>query len=434
VSKFTLIQFQYSAFSTPLGSLYLSYGLEKENIDFDLKICPVYKYGLNLEKLYSLLTQSGDIIAIGCWSDFLPHVIIALDRIKKKFPSKIIILGGIGPTEVAEQILTRFQFINFIIKGCGVYALPKLIKKVMDRDTALSDIEGLVFRSNAGVISNYYSGYHLNIPNLPAYHRLENIQSYFDFPIFTSFGCPYQCTFCNIQSVFPKKVAYRDLNQVLDEIKIIKKMKNNKPFEIGICDEGFIVDRERVVKFCKLLMSKKSHIKWRCYGRVDRMDEELLKIMSRSGCVSIFYGIESGSNRILGKIKKGFTIEEAMKTLFLSKKYIKAVMASFIYLYPFEDLQSFKETLFFVKYLRHKEIKTNLQPLTPTKDSEIYFEFRKKLFFPREAQSPCRPGISMLTRKCAKLITNNPEVFYYHYYYNFSGFNKIQRMARQLKI
>lgn len=432
----TLVQFAYHPSCVPLGALYLAYGLEKATIKFDLKIFPIFEKaaGSIEDRLYSFLVNTQKIIAIGCWADMLPFVLVTLEKIKLKFPEKIIILGGVGPTRAAEEILNNFKFVDYIIKGCGVHSLPKLIKKVMDGDTALSDIEGLVFRSSGHVTSSYYSGYHLNIPDLPSYQRLENIQSYSFFTIFTSFGCPYQCTFCSIRIIFPKKITYRDINQVIDEIKVIKKIKKSKPFIIDIADEGFIVDRERVVKFCNMLISQRLHIKWYCYGRIDRMDEELLRTMSKSGCSSIFYGVESGSNIILNKIKKGFTVEEAIKILILTRKYIKGVTASFIYLYPFEGMRSFRETVFIAKYLKRKKILVEFRHLIPAKDSDIYFKYKKRLFFEEGQNSLSCLGTNRITGKCAKLIKNNPKIFYFYYLYNSPEFNKIQKMAEQLQI
>ena len=121
MNNLTLIQFAYDSFNVPLGSLYLAYGLEKANIQFDLKVYPIYnKQGFNvdIDRLYSFLIKSKGIIAVGCWSDILPVLLVALEKVKKKFPEKIIILGGIGPTEVAEEIMDKFNFINFIFIIC----------------------------------------------------------------------------------------------------------------------------------------------------------------------------------------------------------------------------------------------------------------------------------------------------------------------------
>ena len=430
--RLTLIQFQYELSSAPLGALYLAFGLGKENIEFDLKIFPLYKYGYDLEKIYSFLTHSGNIVAIGCWSDLLPYVIVALDELKKRFPEKIIILGGIGPTEVAEEIMTAFNFINFIIKGCGVYLLPKLIKRIQNDSNRLNDIDGLVYRYNKDVISNYYKGFYLNIPDLPPHRCLNNSRQYQSFNIFTSFGCPYWCTFCSYRSVSPKKTIYRDLNEVMEEIKFIASIKKHKKFILAIWDEAFVVNKKRVFEFCNLLLSERLNMSWVCYGRINAMDEELLKVMSKSGCRSVYYGIESGSNVILRKIKKGFTIEEAIKILLLSKKYIEEVIASFIFLFPFEKPLDFYHTKILYWYLRSQGIVTQLHALSPVKNSEIYFKYKKYLFLSKKIHSTYRPTFNSMPSVCVKLIRNYPDIFYYYYSYNFEQLHKILKMAESI--
>lgn len=434
MNNLTLIQFQYAPFTTPLGALYLAYGLEKENIQFDLKLYLLYKYPNNLNKLYSFFTKSRQIIAIGCWSDMLPYVLVTLEKIKKEFPEKIIILGGIGPTEVAKEILDKFEFIDFIIKGCGVYSLPKLIKNIKNDNNMLQAIEGLVYRDNNNVISNSYRGFYFNIPDVSSYHRINNIQLYRNFFIFTSFGCPYKCTFCNICTVFSKKVIYRDLYKVIEEIKLIKKIKKNRKFTLIIIDEAFVINRKRVIRFCNLLRVEKLNVSWICFGRIDRIDDELLRIMKKSGCKEIYYGIESGSNRILKKIKKGFTIEKAIKILLLSGKYIRRVTASFIYLFPFEKPKDFIETKFSLIYLRSKGIYTQLHALYPVKNSELYLKHKNNLFLSNKVKSTSHIKLNDMPRECIKLVKNNPEIFYFYYFYNFKELNDILKITKDFGI
>ena len=431
----TLFQFQYTSFFPPLGALYLAYGLEKEGVAFNLKIYPMYKYGTDLDKLSSFFSESEKIIAVGCWSDMLPYVLAALEKVKKKFPDKIVILGGFGPAEVAEEILDKFKFVDFIIKGCGVYLLPRLVKRIISGTGRMHDIDGLVQRRNGSVISNYYTGYGLNMPDLIPYHRIDNIQSYRDFHIVTSFGCPYKCTFCYNRKVSgAKKVIHRDLDKVIEEIKLIREIKKNKEFAVHIDDEAFIINRKRVNAFCNLLKTEKLNVSWSCFGRVDRIDKELLKIMSGSGCKEIYYGIESGSDEILKKIKKGFTIEEAIKILLLSKKYIQTVTASFIYLFPFETPKDFIATKFFLIYLSSKGIATQLHSLCPVKNSEIYLAYKHELFLSNKIKSSCHNKLNDMPGECVKLIKAYPEIFFFHYFYNFKGLNEILEIAKDRRI
>ncbi|MBU1125529.1 MAG: hypothetical protein KKC84_05865, partial [Candidatus Omnitrophica bacterium] len=188
MNKLTLVQFSYTPLSVPLASLYLGYGLEQGSIDFDLKIYPLYSRSgscgkIDIDTLYSFLAQSEEILAIGCWSDMLPFLLAALKKLKGRYPYKTIILGGVGPSESAEDILTEFDCVDFIIKGCGIQALPMLIKTIIGAKKTFSDIDGLVYRNGQQVMRSKEARFQISsvsLENLP-YFRIKNIRSYREF-------------------------------------------------------------------------------------------------------------------------------------------------------------------------------------------------------------------------------------------------------------
>ena len=425
----TLIQFQYDCL--PLGAVYLAYGLEKENINFEVKLFKAenaFKSASGIDKLYSFLINSREILAIGCYSDMLPYIIAALKKIKQKIPKKIVILGGVGPTIVAQEIMDSFDFIDFIIAGCGISSLPKLVKRIGAQEMEFDDIPSLLVRNKRIPFNNNFSGFVSEIPRIPAYHRIRDIDSYSVFSIKTSSGCPYRCTFCYASQPAGRKVINRDLSEVIDELRLIKKITRGRNIFYTFIDEAFVVNKKRVIEFCRLLRKNKLKVPWGCYGRIDCMDQELLRNLRIAGCVQLYYGVESGSNRVLEKIKKGFTCEEAVKILMLSKKYIPTISASFIYRYPFEKFNDFLDTFKMLKYLHYENIAVQLHPLAPVKNSELYASYHKRLRF--SIHEPCdyllSTGlISSLPKDCIALISNYHDVFYDYRYYNSEDFDKI---------
>ena len=318
----TLFQFYYRNYLPP-GGVYLAYGLESENIGFKVKpfsIDKFYAHDKKINTLYTFLENSEKIVCIGCYSDMLPYVLIALKRIKKIFPEKIIILGGIGPMMVAEEIMESFDFIDFVIKGCGIFSLPKLVKKIIAKETALDDIPGLLSQNKKYNLKQDFDISGSYIPKVPAYHRIGEIATFRQFGIKTSSGCPYQCTFCFARPATERVVTNRDTDEVIEEIKLIKKIMQGRDITIHIIDEAFVLNKVRVIKFCNLLKINKLKVAWTCYGRVDVMDQGMLENMRLAGCEEVYYGVESGSNRVLKMIKKGFSIEGAVEIALLTKK------------------------------------------------------------------------------------------------------------------
>lgn len=106
--------------------------------------------------------------------------------------------------------------------------------------------------------------------------------------------------------------------------------------------------------------------------------------------------------------------------MLLSKKYIKRIYAAFIYRYPFETYNDYIDTVCIIKYLKSKGISTQINPLSPVKNSPLYLQYKKKLRLP--AKEPIgNINITLgkqLPRECIKLIESNPEIFCSYYYYD----------------
>ncbi len=435
MKKVTLAQFQYESRSVPLSAAYLVSGLQREHIDYSLKIYPKCRFKITKKDLYSFLSDSADILAVGCLSHMLPYLVAVLKKIKEQYPKKIIILGGIGPTEAAEGIMQKFDFVDFIIKGCAIEPLPLLIKKITNNDRDLSDVKRLVYRERGAVKVNAYDGFYSEetVTTIPAYQYINNSNRFDKFDMMTSFGCLYRCTYCYLTPLAKRKVAYRRLEDVAQELDMIKSIKKNERFFLRLTDEAFILNRKRVIAFCTMLKKMKLRLNWNCYGRVDRMDEELIKMLARHGCTSLYYGIESGSDRILRETRKGFCIKDAQKILLLSKKYIKHITASFIYLYPFETVNDFCQTFAMKKYFESKGIKTQLHAITPVKNSEIYLKYKDTLRLYDKAPSTHHGSLKSLPEDCLGLVRQNPDIFYFYYTYYFNELEPILSAYRKFK-
>lgn len=424
LDRFTLVQFINDYSTVPIGGLYLAAGLRKHSIPFALKLFAVPGGAVNLRSLYAFFEDSSGILGVGCMSDILPQVLLVLSEIKKRHPRKTVILGGPGPTVVAEEILKAFAFIDFVIKGCGVSPLPRLIKAIENGGGGLGKIGGLVYRAADKVISNSQQPPSIHV--MPDYGGVGK-RDYFEFFLRTSAGCPFRCTFCNFRPLIGGSVENRSMREIADEISRIEEVKRGEAFHINVIDEAFMIDRRRVKDFCGLIDSRRNPITWNCYGRIDRVDEGILSRMSKSGCENIYFGVESGSNRVLKKTRKGFNIEQAIKALLLARKYIKTVRASFIFRFPFETAADFKETLCVMKFLKSRRVDVQLWPLTPCKGTGIYAQYKDALRFSPGALTWYDRPLAY-QKECLEMISSHPEIFYDRYYYEFKGLSEIMRL------
>ncbi len=161
----------------------------------------------------------------------------------------------------------------------------------------------------------------LDILPFPVYEVFDSFRGYIEnYPLITSRGCPFLCTFCCVGKVSGKKWRSRSVDNVLKELFEAQEKYRFKKFHI--IDDNFTLNIERAKGFCRTLIESGLNKEWSCPNgvRADRLDEELLSLMKISGCTSINVGIESGVERIFNKLKKGETLADIERAIKLAKK------------------------------------------------------------------------------------------------------------------
>jgi anaerobic magnesium-protoporphyrin IX monomethyl ester cyclase len=186
------------------------------------------------------------------------------------------------------------------------------------------NISNLIYRDADGqLVTNPQGNYMDDLDELPFPNlALGNQQSYEmiygrerrAMSIMGSRGCPYLCTFCDVFSVWGRKVRFRTPKNVVDEI--IYHRDTFGITEIFFRDSVFTLNYKWLDAFLDELESRDVKITWHCNARVDRVTEPLLRRMKKLGLYCISYGVESGNDEILSSMKKGIdipTIEKIFK-------------------------------------------------------------------------------------------------------------------------
>ncbi|MFH1386580.1 MAG: radical SAM protein, partial [bacterium] len=186
----------------------------------------------------------------------------------------------------------------------------------------------------------------------PAYH-LVKIEKYspppglfFKKPIIgmiTSRGCPYDCNFCADTIIWQGQCRMKKSQFVVDEMEYLVTKFGAK--EIKFYDDTFTANRSRVVEICQEILKRKIDVLWRCGSRVDRVDLELLRLMKESGCCSITFGIESGSDEILEKMNKNITVKQIKNAVKAAKSAGIETKGYFILNYPGETIATTEQTI-----------------------------------------------------------------------------------------
>ncbi len=380
----------------PLGCLYLAAALEQNGYQVDFRDYQFVsrRQPFKTVSLLSFLHNSAAVVGISCCSDLLPLAIAAMKRFKDENPQKIVILGGVGPTGVADQIMEHFPFIDIVVRGEG----ERTVVDIMDRlgDPAdLAGVQGIVYRQG-GQVKKTPSRPRIQFLDrepLPAYHAV-NLDNYQVLGLVTARGCPYRCGFCDAAPFWERQVVRREIEHVIREIKQCHALFPGK--KIQLYDETFTLDKKWVLEFCLRLKDEGLDIQWSVMTRVDLMDEQLMAAMAGSGCFMVLYGIESGSDDVLGKMGKTYKIEEAKKKIRQSLAYFW-VWTPVIWGFPFETMEDFHLTLRFVDEVAAAGAVPLLYQLAPFPMSPLYAQYRETLEFSRQLYESCH-------------LVHNPEV------------------------
>jgi anaerobic magnesium-protoporphyrin IX monomethyl ester cyclase len=160
--------------------------------------------------------------------------------------------------------------------------------------------------------------------------------------VITSRGCPNQCTFCD-RSVFGQLLRQRSAENVAAEIEHLWNDYHVR--EIAFVDDTFTLRPQRIRELFAILDRKDIAFPWTCMSRVSAVDEDLLRFMRDHGCWHISFGIESGNEDVLKRIKKNISLEQARRVIGWCAKLGIRTKGFFIVGHPGETLETIDESI-----------------------------------------------------------------------------------------
>jgi len=287
-------------------------------------------------------------------------------QIRQAQPRAKIILGGSVGTSIIETAL-RCLDIDIIAIAEADDTVLELLPVLLDEPVvgggelpgALDTVPGLAYLRDNQLVRTPARPLLATLDDLPypAWDMfpmevyLENpvVGVGKDIDIISSRGCPFQCRYC--YRLFGKKFRGRSAEHVVGEISALKQ--NYDIDFISFQDDCFVIDKKRVHEICDLLdrQGLSQTLRWSCTGRVTVCDTELLRRMRASGCVSVSYGIESGSEKILQAMGKNASLAQAAQAISNTRAVGLRCPVSFMIGYPGETQQTVMETVEFCRQL-----------------------------------------------------------------------------------
>lgn len=291
-------------------------------------------------------------------------------RLKDHFQDDcIILMGGIHPTANPEEFLA-YDHIDLVLRGEAEVSLIDLYKKIKSEENYL-DVSGLSYRDENGFHHNPITCEMVDIDTLPPFpYELFARKDYDLGFILSSRGCPYNCIFCSNRVTTGKKYRYASAKTIVESLKTLYE-KYNRTFIIFL-DDNFLVSKKRIYELIDGIKAEGLHEKmsfsFQCRG--DNVDYDLMCALYEASFTSVFFGLETASERIMKLVKKGETVKECVDAVLMAKKIGYLVSATFIFGLPTETHADRMDAVALAKELRLDQVRFN--NATPYPGTELF--------------------------------------------------------------
>jgi len=270
-----------------------------------------------------------------------------------------VILGGPDPTGDSDAYLEAGALA--VVLSEGEHTVLELLDHLKEHgiDADLSGIVGLRFNDGEKTVDTGRRARITDLDELPHPDRdgiemerylgaWKDRHGYSSVNLITARGCPYHCTWCS-REVFGETVKQRSPQSVIEELEFITE--KYQPGQIWFSDDVLTLNKKWILELCSEMTKRGLTTRFECRSRVDRVDEEILDALKAAGCYRIWYGAESGSEKMVKAMGKGFTVEKVKESVSLTMK--KGIEAGLFILigYPGENLSDLAKTLKMIRQL-----------------------------------------------------------------------------------
>ncbi len=306
----------------PLGLAYVAGALKRAG--YDSHIIDMQVDDTNVEDLIASHAPRLLGFSVTTWTS--KDVIEKAKHLKSRFPDLILVAGGPHASAMPERTLD--EGFDVVVKGYGEESIVELMKN-LSRPDQWTDVAGISYKHGGMIKHNPKRRPPDSLEELPfPSFDLLDVERYKWCSVSSSRGCSAACLFCADSHLFARRVILRPAQGFVDELEYLYKEKGVQRFYF--VDEQFTFDNARASEICREIVRREMKIKWLVNSRVDRVTPSLLQLMKQAGCISVAFGVESGSDAILRRIRKGARAQTALDAVHKAKAAQIRVKTSWI--------------------------------------------------------------------------------------------------------
>jgi radical SAM superfamily enzyme YgiQ (UPF0313 family) len=289
-----------------------------------------------------------------------PYAKILARQIRATNQKVKLAFGGVFASLNAALVKLQCPEVDFVCRGDGEQLLLDLLANFNQPEA----VAGLTWMKDGKVVQNpnrpmerlldqwpfpdreslkldFIESMPLDVPAVLSMERFTTMQ--------TSRGCPWPCVFCDIPVFNEGKWRARSAAHVVAELKYLEEHGYGSVYFV---DDHFLLQPKRIEAICNGIMDEKLTIQWGIEGRVDSVAQHLFPAMAKAHCRTVMFGIESGSQKILDRLRKEQTLNEVATAVKNAKKAgIEIVHGFFTVGNPDETVEDMNATFDFASKL-----------------------------------------------------------------------------------
>lgn len=306
-----------------------------------------------------------------------------------------VIFGGPDPTGKPEAYLRHTgadgkRVVDVIVWDEGEATIIELMNHLTGRNGAdlmsIRSIKGLRFINERDELESTLRRPPINdLDSIPFPARdLIDVDAYrrnwtaangcWSLSIINTRGCPYACTWCQ-KGIFGRSYRSRSAENVAEEMRLIKEQYN--PDQIRVVDDITGVDRDWVFEWRDAVVERDAAIPFECLSRVNLVDVPMLTALKEIGCKKIYFGAESGSQKVLNAMKKGTKVEQIYRAAEACRQVGIHVYYFMMVGYPGEEMDDLKQSVRLLTETQPDTFSTTIA--YPLPGTEFYQQVRDRI-------------------------------------------------------
>ncbi|RPI01429.1 MAG: radical SAM protein [Calditrichaeota bacterium] len=351
----------FSQFLLPRLGVFILGTIVKEK-GWDAEVIVEQSQKIDFDKIRNV-----DMVGISTITPTAPRAYAIADKIRSMgIP---VIMGGPHVTFLPDEAL---EHADYVIRGEAEEAIISFIE-IWENGKDFSAVPNLSYQTGGKIIHNPLKPLSRSLDDNPfpdfslSQYAKKKLTGKMTIPVQTSRGCPFHCSFCSVTGMFGNAYRFRSTENIIAELD----RYNHKKHSIFFYDDNFTANRKRAKALLRRMIEEKFKFKWSTQVRVDiAQDLELVKLMKKAGCHTLYIGMESVNPKSLKSMKKQQTVDDMAQAIQVLHKQGIRIHGMFVYGFDEDDWYTVKETVRFAK--RAKLSSTQFLLLTPLPGSEFY--------------------------------------------------------------